>query len=81
MQHSSERNEDSEKMRSRAREHLPFYCIKTVSKPYLKWPMGSASSEEKTPQVIGKTEKTRNGMDGLEGNFTHPRQVRSDWSR
>jgi hypothetical protein len=33
-------------------------------------------SEEQIPQVIGKTEKTRNGMDGLEGSFTRPRQVR-----
>jgi hypothetical protein len=27
------------------------------------------------PQVVGKTEKTRKGMEGLEGNFTRPRQV------
>jgi hypothetical protein len=33
-------------------------------------------SEEQIPQVIGKAEKTQNGMDGLEGSFTRPRQVR-----
>jgi len=55
-------------------------CFPTVSKPYQKpirkslW--GCASSEEQIPQVIGKTEKTRNGIDGLEGSFTRPRQVR-----
>ena len=32
-------------------------------------------SEEQNPQVIGKTEKMRYGMDGLQGNFTRPRQV------
>ena len=28
------------------------------------------------PRLFGKTEKTRNGMDDLEGSFTRPRQVR-----
>ena len=55
-------------------------CFSTVSKLYQNhistkhW--GCPSSEEQIPQVVGKTEKTRNGMDGLEGNFTRPRQVR-----
>jgi hypothetical protein len=55
-------------------------CFRAVSKPYQKpiqnhhW--GCPSSEEQIPQVVGKTEKARNGMDGLEGNFTRPRQVR-----
>src|SRR5579871_3258791 len=32
--------------------------------------LGFPSSREQIPQVIGKTETTRNGMEGLEGNFT-----------
>jgi hypothetical protein len=61
-------------MRSVEGEHLLLRCIKPVSKPYLKPPLGCPSSEEQIPQVIGKTEKARNGMDGLEGSFTRPRQ-------
>ena len=55
-------------------------CFSTVSKLYQNhistkhW--GCPSSEEQIPQMVGKTEKTRNGMDGLEGSFTRPRQVR-----
>jgi len=56
--------------------HLLSDRIKTVSKAHLNEPLGCPSSEEQIPQVIGKTEKTRTGMEGLEGNFTRPRQVR-----
>jgi hypothetical protein len=40
--------------------------------------------EEQIPQVIGKAEKARNGMEPLEGNSTGPRHVwrlRSSWAR
>jgi hypothetical protein len=38
--------------------------------------MGSSTSEVQIPWCVGKTEKTQNGMDGLDENSTHPRQVR-----
>jgi hypothetical protein len=65
-----------EQVRSPRGVHLLFDCIKTVSKGHLKQPLGCPSSEEQIPQVIEKTEKTGNGMDGLEGSFTRPTQVR-----
>jgi len=38
--------------------------------------LGCPSSEEQIPQIVGKAEKARKGMEILEGNFTRPRQVR-----
>jgi hypothetical protein len=35
-------------------------------------------SVEQIPQVIGKAEKARNGMNGLEGTFMRPMHVRKE---
>jgi hypothetical protein len=57
-------------------ERLLFRCIKTVSKLYLKHALGLSVERRADPHVVGKTEKTRNGMDSMERSFTRPRQVR-----
>lgn len=64
--------------RAKQRARLQGTCFSTVSKlyqnPFSSSHWGCPSSEEQIPQIVGKTEKTRNGMDGLEGSFTRPRE-------
>ena len=64
-------------------DHLGRTSFPTVSKPHQnlsETAIGVVRREEQIPQVVGKAEKTRNGMDGLEGNFTLAQGSRLPWS-